>query len=122
MSDIRSINTKPFTMLNHLTTTNLKVTTSVLSEDIDTTGFMTGVFVTNVLANATGDPAVYLDVSVDKGSNWVQYATLHPDMTTTANLNLVNVSNIPNTVRVRVQPFTTTSDMRITVKAELFAK
>lgn len=116
------IKTLPSTLISHLATTLLPVTTSVLGENVDITGFMTGVFVTNVIANGSASPAVYLDVSVDKGTNFVQYATLHPDMTTTANLNLINVANMPNTVRVRVQPSTTSTNMRFTVKANIFAK
>ena len=122
MADTRSIKTKQITMLSHATTTNLKVTTSVLSSAIDLTGYKTGVFVTVVTANATGDPAIYLDGSVDDGTTYVQYATLHPDMTTTANNYITTKGNLPDTVRVRVQPFTTSSDMRFNVKAEVFAK
>ena len=64
MADTRSIKTKQITMLSHLTTTNLGATTTVFGSNQDFTGYMTGVFVTRVIANATGDPAIYLDASV----------------------------------------------------------
>lgn len=122
MSNIRGIKTKQVTLLSHVTTTTLELTTSILGSTTDITSYMTGVFVTNVISNASSTPAVYLDVSVDSGLVWTQYATLHPDLTTTANNYLLNVANMPNTVRVRIPSLTTTSSMRLTVKAEVFAK
>jgi len=120
MSDNRSIKTERVTLYeNSAAATHLS--TSITGDAIDVTGYMTGVFVTNVIINSTVTPSVYLDTRVDT-TNWVQYATLHPDMTTTANLNLVNVSNFANAVRVRVNPITTTSYMKFSVKAEVFAK
>ena len=115
------IKTKPITLLSQAAITTLKITTSTLGEAIDVTGFMTGVFVTSVIVNSTFAPKCYLDTRVDT-TNWVQYATLHPDMTTTANANLVNVSNFANSIRVRVNPLTTTTYTQFNVKAEVFAK
>ncbi len=121
MSDNRSIKTERVTIFNQATTTEIKVTTSVLGEAFSTIGYHTGYFVTSVIANSANAHKVYLDVRVDT-TNWIQYATLHPDMTTTANAVGVNVANFPNTVRVRIPTLTTTSKMRLNVKAELYAK
>jgi hypothetical protein len=114
------IKTKPITLFeNALAATHLS--TSILGDAIDVTGHMTGVFVTSVIVNSTVAPAVYLDTRVDT-TNWVQYATLHPDMTTTANAKLTNVSNFANSIRIRMNPITTTSYIKFNVKAEVFAK
>lgn len=121
MADTRSIKAEKFTLLSHVTTTTLNTTTAITGDATDVTGYMTGYFVTSVIANSANAPKVYLDVRVDT-TNWIQYATLHPDMTTTANAYGLNVSNFPNSVRVRIPVLTTTSTMRFHVKAELYAK
>ena len=120
MSDNRSIKTERITMYENSTAAT-HLTTSITGDTIDVTGYMTGVFVTSVIVNSTLDPAVYLDTRVDT-TNWVQYATLHPDMTTTANAYLTNVANFANSVRVRINPVTTTTQIKFNVKAEVFAK
>jgi hypothetical protein len=113
---------KRFTMMTHTSTTVLKVTTSVVGTAIENQDYRSGVFHTIILANASSTPAAYLDASVDGGTNYKQYATLHPDFTTTANSVLTAVSNLPTYLKVRIPSLTTTSSMRLTVKAELFAK
>lgn len=121
MSDNRSVRTKRVTLFSQAAVTTLKITTSTLGSDIDVTGFMSGVFVTSVIVNSTYAPKCYLDIRVDT-TNWVQYATLHPDMTTTANTKFANVSDFTNHIRVRVNPLTTTTWTQFNVKAEVFAK
>lgn len=121
MSDRRSVKTKRIELIDQAAITTLKITTSTTGDATDITGFMTGVFVTSLIMNSTCAPVVYLDVRVDT-TNWVQYATLHPDLTTTANANLLNVANMPNTIRCRMNPLTTTTWTRFSVRAEVFAK
>lgn len=122
MSDIRSTRAFRVTMLSHTTTTTLGLTTSVVGSAVENQEYRSALFHTNITANASGAPKAYLDVSVDGGTTYTQYATLHPDFTTTANSVLTNVTAIPTFCKVRVQPTTTTSSMRFTVKAEFFAQ
>ena len=77
-----------------------------------------GVFFTSVVSNASAAPSVVLDGSFD-GTNYTIYATLHPDLTTTANTKVVGVSPLPQFWRVRFKKCTTTTHVKVQVRAAL---
>jgi hypothetical protein len=95
------------------------LSTSVTGSLVNIAAYTRLSILTSVIVNSTGAPAMYLDARVNT-TDWVQYATLHPDLTTTANTNFVQSSNVPTEVRVRVQPITTTNYMRVKVTAEKY--
>ena len=95
------------------------LSTSITGSATDISAYTRLNVLTSVIINSTLAPAMYLDARVDT-TNWVQYATLHPDFTTTANANFVQISNCPSSIRVRTQPITTTNYTMIVVRAELY--
>ena len=106
------------TLASVLTTTNLDTTTDHNGSAINSSGFNSGVFLADVKANSSGTPDLILDVRIDT-TTWAAYATIRGDLTTTAGTYSVGVTPLPDTIRVRLQPSTTTSAVRYTVKAVL---
>lgn len=109
---------KRITLLNQAAAAT-HLSTSVLGTVTDISAFTRLNIMTSVLINSTCAPILYLDARVDT-TNWIQYATIHPDLTTTANNNFVQSSNVASSIRVRMNPITTTSYIRMVVRAECY--
>jgi hypothetical protein len=104
-----------------------KVTTTVTITTASTTktgtafsaaGYGSGVFITRVVANASGAAKCYLQGSVD-GTTYANIATLHSDLTTTANNKYKFVEGLSDYIRIGVTSATTTTHARIGVKCLL---
>ena len=100
------------------TTTNIDTTTDLTGSSYTVSGYREGVFVVDVNANSTCAPKAYLDGSVD-GSNWAHYATLHSDLTTTANQAAAFVQGLPTYIRGAVGHLTTSMNVRLAIKGTL---
>ena len=119
MAQLNLVNRKKLTALSSLTT-SLHLTTTLESDAIDCTGYRDAIFITRVVANSTIPVPIYLDGSVD-GVTYVQYATVHPDFTTTANNVVTKVTTLPPYVKTRVPAYTTTTYSRFSCKVSLMS-
>ena len=99
------------------------LTTSITlgpTTDYTTTGGFDGrssasaMFQIRVASNSSAAPKVFLDAS-DDNSTFTAYATLHSDLTTTANYKITAVSVLGQYHRVRPQHATTATKVKISV-------
>ena len=114
----RLYRTKRVTLATQASAT-VKLTTSLTATAIGVGGFTEMAVVSQVTANNTAAPGLYIQVSADGGTTWGNSITLDADMTTTANNTYVAVSNFGDTVRVIAAPGTSSSICAYTVKAVL---
>jgi hypothetical protein len=117
---IKGIASRNLTLKTQATTTVLKVTTSHFGSSVDVSGFRSGLFLVKTTANASAAPKLYLQVALDT-TTFVTYATLHPDMTTTANNRFTFVGYLPDTCRTMLKPATTTTHLRYTITSQVWA-
>jgi len=94
---IRHFRTMDRTFSNYLAPgLTTAATTSYLGTEVDCSGFGSGVFFTQVTSNASAgvnpqdNQALYLQQRFDT-TNWITFATIHPDFTTTANNRIETV-------------------------------
>jgi hypothetical protein len=118
--EIKAVVGKNITLKTQATTTVLKLTTSHFGSATDITGYRSGLFLCDITANASAAPKIYLQVRIDT-TTFVTYATIHPDLTTTANKRFSFVGYLPNSCRVMLKPATTTTHLRYTVKSQIWA-
>jgi len=117
----RFYRTDQVTLTSQITTTEIGLTTSVFGEAVSVGGYFEMAVVAQVIHNSTNDPGLYLQVSADGGTTWGNNIALDVDMTTTANLTYVAVTNFGDTIRVMgAGPnITTTTSCSYVVKAVL---
>jgi hypothetical protein len=126
MGSQRNIRQLQVSMLEQATTTNVGVTTSVIGSTKDSTGYRTGIFITEVRAASVGVSA-HLYGCVNLGNNsattsvWALIGTISTDLTTTANNQSVTIQNIPSAIKVQLTPATTSSNVRCSIRAELLS-
>jgi hypothetical protein len=112
-------------VMHQITTTEVQPTTDVNGSAVDVSGYKSGVFLTRVIANASGTPDVVIDGGMITSNYtttlWGIFATLLADMTTTANNATAYVNGLPDLIRGRITNTTTTSACRYQVSAKLFA-
>jgi len=103
------------TCLNVTSTTKMNTTTSYTSTAVTTGEYRSGVFVANVTFNSTGTPGIYVQGSVD-GTTYGDIGTIDADITTTANQTALALDNLPQYIRIRVAPCTTSANFAAVVK------
>ena len=94
------------------------VSTNAYGSAFSTAGYGSGCFITRVVANASAAAKCYLQGRVDT-TTYANIATLHSDLTTTANNKFKFVEGLPDYCRIAVASATTTTHTRIGVKALL---
>jgi len=102
-------------------TTTVTITTASTTKTytgFSTAGYGSGVFITRVVANASAAAKCYLQGACDT-TTYANIATLHTDLTTTANNKWKFVEGLPNYCRIALASATTTTHMRIGVKCIL---
>ena len=100
-------------------TTTIQFTTASASKvgsEFSTAGYGSGCFITRVASNTTAAPKCYLQGRVDT-TTFANIATLHTDLTTTANTKYKAIDGLPDVCRIAITAATTTSKVKIGVKA-----
>lgn len=120
MSDLQYLRhrkARRITLANQATTTTLDTTNPITYTAYNVGGYREAILVTSVIANASADPYLQLQVSVDGGTNYYVHSTIHSDFTTTANVAVTTATIFGDMVRVRLVNATTSSSVRFNCKA-----
>jgi len=91
--------------------TTVPLTTSYTGTEVDCSGFGSGVFMCQVTSNSGwGHPPCYLQQRINT-TDWMTFATIHPDFTTTENDRLEAVDFDGDFLRTMIPPTATTTVM-----------